>query len=150
MPNIAKAHGKNDIKRKIDTLLHAEGVKLLAWLCIDNDVKHQEVLDVLRYLMMNTEDSPDNPYNPFIEFLSIAIENYEKQKYVFPKSDPIAILKSLMADHNLKQSDLPEIGNQAKVSEILSGKRTLNKRQIEALCQRFHLSPVLFLASTSK
>ena len=33
---------------------------------------------------------------------------------------------------NLRQSDSPEIGNQAKVSEILTGKRAINLRQARA------------------
>jgi HTH-type transcriptional regulator/antitoxin HigA len=31
------------------------------------------------------------------------------------------------------------------VSEILSGKRELNTRQIRALAQRFHVSPAIFI-----
>ena len=36
---------------------------------------------------------------------------------------------------------LPEIGSQGVVSEILSGKRELNVRQIRALAARFHVEP---------
>jgi HTH-type transcriptional regulator/antitoxin HigA len=50
-----------------------------------------------------------------------------------------------MEEHGLKQVDLPEIGSQGVVSEILNGKRKLNVRQIEALAQRFRVSPVVFL-----
>ena len=43
------------------------------------------------------------------------------------------------------QADLAEIGSQGVVSEILSGKRQLNVRQIHALAQRFGVSPAVFL-----
>jgi HTH-type transcriptional regulator/antitoxin HigA len=49
-----------------------------------------------------------------------------------------------MQQHGLSQGDLPEIGSQGVVSEILRGKRELNRRQIEALARRFHLSPAVF------
>ncbi len=45
----------------------------------------------------------------------------------------------------LTQSDLPEIGSQAVVSEVLNGKRDLNVRQIRALATRFGVSPAVFI-----
>ena len=50
----------------------------------------------------------------------------------------------------LKQSDLPEIGSQGVVSEILSGKRELNVRQITQLATRFGVSPTLFMPVLKK
>ena len=50
-----------------------------------------------------------------------------------------------MEEHGLTQSDLAEIGSQGVVSEILSGKRELNVRQIRALAERFHVSPAVFV-----
>ncbi len=48
-------------------------------------------------------------------------------------------------EHHLTQSNLPEIGSQGVVSEILSGQRELNVRQIRALASRFHVSPAVFI-----
>jgi HTH-type transcriptional regulator/antitoxin HigA len=45
----------------------------------------------------------------------------------------------------LKQSDLPEIGSRGVLSEILSGKRQLNIRQLKLLSQRFKVSPAVFI-----
>ena len=50
-----------------------------------------------------------------------------------------------MEEHELTQSDLPEVGSQGVVSEILSGKRKLNIRQIHALSERFGVSPSVFV-----
>ena len=43
----------------------------------------------------------------------------------------------MMREHGLTQSDLPGVGTQSVVSEILSGKRQLNLRQIRWLAERF-------------
>jgi len=59
---------------------------------------------------------------------------------------PVAILRVLIDENGLKQSDLPEIGTQGVVSEILSGKRELNVRQIRALANRFDIPQHYFLA----
>ena len=52
-------------------------------------------------------------------------------------STPATVLASLMEQHGLRQSELPEVGSQGVVSEVLSGKRQLNARQISALRRRF-------------
>jgi hypothetical protein len=51
------------------------------------------------------------------------IENYENAHYPIPEAEPRAALRFLMEEHGLKQTDLPEIGTQGVVSEILAGKR---------------------------
>ena len=42
-----------------------------------------------------------------------------------------------MAEHGQRQSELPEIGSQGVVSEVLSGRRALNLCQVMALARRF-------------
>ena len=49
----------------------------------------------------------------------------------------VETLRWFMERDQLRQGDLPEIGNQAKVSEILSGRRAMNLRQARALATRF-------------
>jgi hypothetical protein len=54
-------------------------------------------------------------------------------------------LKFLMAQHDLKRGDLPEIGSQGAVSEILTGKRDLDSRLVRALAAQFSVSTETFL-----
>ena len=54
-------------------------------------------------------------------------------------------LHYFMERDGLRQSDLPEIGNQAKVSELLSGARKINLRQARALGARFKVAMELFV-----
>ncbi len=73
------------------------------------------------------------------------IEKYENQHYPEPVLNPTDYLKYLMEEHNLKQSDLTEIGSQGVVSEILNGKRELNIRQIKSLSKRFGVFSSVFI-----
>jgi HTH-type transcriptional regulator/antitoxin HigA len=50
-----------------------------------------------------------------------------------------------MEENGLKQKDLSDLGSQGVVSEILSGKRALNIRQIKALSNRFNVSASVFI-----
>lgn len=62
-----------------------------------------------------------------------------------PAGKPSEVLKSVMREHELRQSDLREIGTQGVVSEVLAGKRELNTRQIRKLAKRFEVSPAVFV-----
>nr|CAA6814117.1 MAG: Transcriptional regulator [uncultured Thiotrichaceae bacterium] len=72
------------------------------------------------------------------------ISDYENKNHRITTSATDA-LKFIMEDHQLKQSELPEIGSQGVVSEVLSGKRSLNVDQIRRLSQRFNVSAAVFI-----
>jgi HTH-type transcriptional regulator/antitoxin HigA len=80
-----------------------------------------------------------------LDTLGIVIYAYEEKHYPIPDCSGVEVLHYLMEEHGLKQSDLPEVGSQGVVSEILSGRRELNVRQIRALAQRFGISPAVFM-----
>lgn len=74
------------------------------------------------------------------------IREYEDRVHPWPDtSTPAAALASLMAEHGLRQGDLPEVGSQGVVSEVLAGKRQLNARQVVALARRFQVAAEVFL-----
>jgi len=80
-----------------------------------------------------------------LDTLGTLIHAYEEEHHPIPESSGADVLRFLMEEHGLTQSDLPEIGSQGVVSEILRGKRELNVRQIRALATRFHVSPAVFI-----
>jgi len=91
---------------------------------------------------------PDNENEPLwglVEIIADQIKNYETRHYPSTEVSGVDMLRFLMEQHGLKQSDLTEIGGQSVVSEILSGKRSLNVRQIRALSKRFGVSPAAFV-----
>lgn len=97
-----------------------------------------EVTDVVR-------EDESHPLASLMETLGMLVESYEAQNFQEMEGNPIRALHILMEDHKIKQSDLPEIGSQGVISEILSQKRKLNARQIKALAKRFNVSPAVFM-----
>ena len=85
-----------------------------------------------------------HPLVRLLETLGALVAHYEATHYPQPDVPPQEVLAYLMAEHDLTQSQLPEVGSQGVVSEILRGKRQLNTRQIQALSQRFGVSPGVF------
>ncbi len=62
---------------------------------------------------------------------------------------PIEAIKFTLEQRRLKRSDLiPYIDLSSKVSEVLSGKRALNKKMIIALHEGFGISANLLIGSS--
>jgi len=79
------------------------------------------------------------------ELLTLLIKDFEEKRYRLPKGKPLDVLRFLMEQHGLLQKDLADVfGTPRIVSEVLNGKRELNKEQIARLSARFHVSPELF------
>lgn len=79
------------------------------------------------------------------ELLTLLIEDFEEKQYKLPRAKPRDALRFLMDQHGLKQKDLMGVfGTPSIVSEVLSGRRELNKDHIKRLSERFHVSPELF------
>ncbi len=106
---------------------------------------YQGLVETLDNLIDVVGDDEKHELAPMMETIGKLIENYEEQNYKMNKSSPVEVLKYLMQEHSLKQSDLKEIGSQGVVSEILTGKRTLNLEQIKKISDRFNVSPVVFI-----
>lgn len=81
-----------------------------------------------------------------IDLLTLLIEKYDEEQNSFETLDPIAILKSLMADHNMKAVDLSKLLNVSKgyVSDILNYKKGLSKEVIRTLAAHFKVSQEAF------
>jgi HTH-type transcriptional regulator/antitoxin HigA len=79
------------------------------------------------------------------ELLTLLIEDFEEKRYQLPRAKPLEVLRFLMDQHGLKQKDLVDVfGTPSIVSEVMSGKRELNKDHIKRLSERFQVSPELF------
>lgn len=88
-----------------------------------------------------------HPVFALVDVVGDRIREYENRVHPWPDtSTPATVLAYLMAEHGLRQCDLPEVGAQSVVSEVLAGKRALNLRQVKALAQRFSVPMEMFAA----
>src|SRR3989304_3768748 len=113
-------------------------------LAIRNAREYDAAVAQLNDLIDEVGDDPKDPRYRFIDTLSVLIEAYDADHHKIPDLSGAEMLKFLMEQHGLSQGDLPEIGSQGVVSEVLRGKREFNVRQIKALSERFRLSPEAF------
>ena len=110
-----------------------------------NEKDYNKLVNLLDSLIDEVGDNENHPLTSLMETIGTLIETYESQHVNEIAGNPIDTLNSLMKEHGLKQSDISEIGSQGVVSEILSGRRQLNVRQIKILSKRFRVSPAVFV-----
>lgn len=82
-----------------------------------------------------------------LDLLVTLIEDFEEKAYPMGESvKPSEILRSLMEEHKLKQTDMLDIfGSQGVVSQVLNGKRSISKAQARRLSERFRLPLDIFI-----
>ncbi len=122
---------------------------------ITDEAQYKQALDAIEPLMEAAAKDTSGALYGLVNLLADRIRLYEDLAHPWPDTAaPKDVLRFLMQQHGLSQSQLPEAGSQGVVSEILSGRRQLNVRQISALAARFKVDPKVFIntalaASTS-
>lgn len=109
---------------------------------------YDEAMQLVEYLL---EKEPDSP---LIDMLSSKIEAYENSAPEFSAFNErisgidtgVAVLRTLMDQHGLKQVDLEnEIGQRSLVSRVLKGERSLTIEAIRKLSARFKVPVSAFI-----
>lgn len=113
--------------------------------------EYEQAIAVLDNILDEIGQNENDPLADLAETLALSIESYEEEAHItVPELFGPEILQFLMEEHGLTQSDLPEIGSQGVVSEILSGKRKLHVNQIAQLAKRFAVSPAVFIPDPTR
>ena len=95
--------------------------------------------------LLQREEHLTDAEREYVKLLTLLIEDFEGKAYSMPSASPLEMITFLMDQHGLKQKDLTNVfGTRSITSEVLSGKRELNKEQIRRLSERFEVSPEMF------
>ena len=114
-------------------------------LSLHDEQEYDRAVERLNRLLDEVGTDEQHPLYTLLDTLGTLIHAYEEEHHPIPECSGVDVLRFLMDEHGLTQSDLPEIGSQGVVSDLLRGKRDLNVRQIRALAKRFQVSPAVFI-----
>ena len=114
-------------------------------LSVRNEREYELAIQRLNSLLDEIGTTERHPLYGLLDTLGTLLHAYEEKHHPMPERSGADMLRFFMEEHSLTQSDLPEVGSQGVVSEILNGKRELNVRQIRALAKRFRVSPAVFI-----
>jgi HTH-type transcriptional regulator/antitoxin HigA len=110
-----------------------------------NTREYNRLCRVLDDLVDEIGNDENHRLAPLLDTIGSLIEAYEEEHLRFEALSAVDLLKELMKEHALTQSDLKEVASQGVLSEILRKKRPLNLRQIKQLAKRFNVSPAVFI-----
>ena len=114
-------------------------------LTIRDEREYDLAVERLNSLLDEIGTDERHPLYGLLDTLGTLIRVYEEEHYSIPQISGAEMVRHFMEEYDLAQSDLPEVGSQGVVSEVLNGKRELNVRQIRALAKRFRVSPAVFM-----
>ena len=101
--------------------------------------------DIEIHERLTARETPMEAEKKLIALLTVLVEEFENRKYPVVNVGPLDIIRHLMEEHQLRQKDLTDVfGTESIVSDVLNGKRELNKDHIKRLCERFKVSPAVF------
>ena len=112
---------------------------------IQNEREYDMAVERLNGLIDEVGTDERHPLYSLLDTLGAVVHAWEEQHHPIDEAPGRDVLRFLMDEHGLNQSELPEVGSQGVVSEILRGRRELNVRQIRALSARFGVSPAVFV-----
>lgn len=132
-----------DIKRLLPAWEHFRAATDIT--PIRDEDHYARMVEILEALLNETQGNEAHPAMGLVDIVGDLIGDYEAKQTQVPEGNGVQALRFLMEQHGLKQSDLSEIGSQGVVSEVLTGKRELNVRQVRALSERFGVSAATFV-----
>lgn len=91
------------------------------------------------------------PEGDELDILATLVDAYESREFPIDAPDPITAIEFRMEQQNLTRKDLePLIGSRARVSEVLTGKRSLTLAMVRRLRSGLDISADLLIGPVTK
>lgn len=126
-----------------------------AWLAFRNDLgiaairspkQYDRTVAMMNRLLDVVGENERHRLAGLLDLVGELVAAYEARAHELPDAPPRDVLRLLMGQNGLAQTDLrAELGGQSVVSDVLAGKREINARQAKALAARFRVSPAAFI-----
>jgi antitoxin component HigA of HigAB toxin-antitoxin module len=111
---------------------------------IESEAEYEQALGITGDLISKQNRTQEDTRR--LKTWSVLIRDYEQRRYadVFAKSEPREILRFLLEENGIGQSDIPGIP-QPRISDILAGRRDVTVHQAHILGHFFRTDFSLFL-----
>lgn len=91
--------------------------------------------------LLRMDLTPDTAEWDELRFLSLLIEDYERQHHPVEAASPQQVVEFMLDQHGMTRGDLADLmGGRSRVSDFFKGKRGLSLRQVKTLSARFGVS----------
>jgi HTH-type transcriptional regulator / antitoxin HigA len=119
--------------------------EVLGFSAIDTAKDYKRASAVMDQLLNEIGEDENHPLADVLDYLANQIVVYEAEHTNIPDAEPREVLRFLMEQQGLTQSDLADCAPQSRVSEILNGRRDISKELAKALAAKFKVDVSLFI-----
>jgi HTH-type transcriptional regulator/antitoxin HigA len=138
--------GRGGAPLKIDPRKYGRLLGKAAPAVIETDEEYKRMLARFEQLMDKDDASISPEEGRLLKLLAMLLEEYEDRNVPLPRFSPDKMLRHLLAEKGLRRSGLwPVIGSKSRVSEIITGNRSISKSQAKKLAAFFHVPVELFI-----
>lgn len=113
---------------------------------IETEEEYDHMVAAVERLIGKGEDRLSPEESALLETMAILVEAYDDRQHPLPPLAPNEMLAYLMETSGRTARDLlPVLGTRGRVSEVLSGKRSISKEQAKKLAALFKVTVDLFI-----
>jgi HTH-type transcriptional regulator/antitoxin HigA len=112
---------------------------------IRNDIEYERTVALMNGLLDVVGDQEGHALAGLLDLVSELVQDFDADHYAIEASEPREVLRYLIEQRGLKQSDLAQIVPQSNLSAILAGKRKISATLAGKLARYFNVSPALFI-----
>lgn len=118
---------------------------LIPFFPIRDRQQYEQAAEALNNLLDIVGEDENHPLYDLTDTLGMLLFAYEEQHFAKPDACGADILRFLMEEHGLTAADLPEIGDELLLTDILAGNRSLTVDHVKVLSRRFHVAAATFV-----
>jgi len=113
---------------------------------IETEEEYDHMVAAVEHLINKGEERLSPEESALLETMAILIQAYDDRHHPLPPLAPNEMLAYLMKSSGRTAADLlPVLGTRGRVSEVLSGKRSISKEQAKKLALVFKVTADLFI-----
>lgn len=113
---------------------------------IETEEEYDRMVAAVERLIRKGEDNLSREEAALLETMAILVQAYDDRHHPLPSVPANEMLAYLMQSSGRTAKDLlPVFGTRGRVSEALSGKRTISKQQAKRLASTFKVALDLFI-----
>jgi HTH-type transcriptional regulator / antitoxin HigA len=130
----------------VDAKKYARLANRIVIRAIESEEEYDRMVAAVEQLMDKGEDRLSPEESALLETMAILVQAYDDCHHSLPSVAPNEMLAYLMETSGRTTKDLlPVLGTRGRVSEVLSGKRSISKGQAKKLATVFKVAVDLFI-----
>ena len=141
------------MEAKQNQLLHIQEIlqvwtsfrKLVGVTSVRTESDYERACAIVDALLEIVGDNEEHPLADVLDYFADQVKKYEDEHFPIPDASPREVLSFLMEQHGLKQEDLSDCAPQSRISDIMTGRRSISKQVAKRLAARFHVRADVFL-----